>query len=113
MICYDERSIDMSGLDGLNVNNAPVVGGKYLMYKDRPLVREGETICYGDLTEKYILVMEIMSYKESNGNTVPDKILVQVLESENQTKIYRQGSKSGLYEAFGYGLIWLEQALAH
>ena len=91
--------------------NRPLVGGQYLMYKDRPLVREGDTICYGDMNESHILVMEIMSYKETDGNTVPDKILVQVVESENQTKIYRQGSKSGLYEAFGYGLIWLEQAL--
>ena len=45
------------------------------------------------------------------GNKVPDKILVQVVESEDQNKIVRQGEKSGLFEAFGYGLIWLEQAL--
>ncbi len=94
------------------VNGTPVVGGQYLMYKDRPLVREGDTICYGDLSEKYILVMEIMSYKEEGGEKLPDKILIQVLESEDQNKIFRQGSKEGLFEAFGYGLIWLEQALA-
>ena len=99
-------------LEAIAREGVPVVGGKYLMYKDKPLVREGDTICYGDLNEKYILVLEIMSYKDSEGHKVPDKILVQVLESENQTKIYRQGSKAGLYEAFGYGLIWLEQALA-
>ena len=98
---------DMAGLNG-----APLVGGKYLMYKDRPLVREGDTICYGDLSEKYILVLEIMSYKTEGGERLPDKILIQVLESEDQTKIFRQGSKEGLYEACGYGLIWLEQALA-
>lgn len=97
--------------DALNVTGAPEVGGKYLMYKDRPLVREGETICYGDLTEKYILVMEIMSYKAVNGEELPDTILVQVVESADQNKIYRQGTKQGFYEAFGYGEIWLEQAL--
>ena len=95
----------------LDMNGVPTVAGKYLMYKDRPLVREGDTICYGDLTEKYILIMEIFSYKTENGNKVPDKILVQVVETEDQNKIVRQGEKSGLYEAFGYGLIWLEQAL--
>ncbi len=89
----------------------PLVNGQYLMYKDRPLVREGETICYGDMTEPYILIMEIMSYKETNGVQVPDTIFMQVVETADQTKIYRQGQKSGLYEAFGYGLIWLEQAL--
>ena len=84
----------------------------FLMYKDKPLVREGDTICYGDLNEKYILVLEIMSYKQEDGKKLPDKILVQVVESEDQNKIVRQGEKNGLFEAFGYGLIWLEQALA-
>ena len=95
----------------LNDMQAPLVEGKYLMYKDRPLVREGDTICYGDLAEPYILVMEIMSYKEENGEKMPDTILVQVVESEDQNKIIRQGTKNGFYEAFGYGIIWLEQAL--
>ena len=90
----------------------PLTGGKYLMYKGKPLVRDGDTICYGDMNEKYILVLEIMSYKDDGGEKLPDKILVQVLETEDQTKIYRQGSKSGLFEAFGYGFIWLDQALA-
>ena len=94
--------------DALNLTGTPLVEGRYLMYKDRPLVREGDTICYGDMAEKYILIMEIFSYKEENGVKVPDTILV---ESEDQNKIMRQGEKKGLYEAFGYGLIWLEQAL--
>lgn len=98
--------------DALNLTGAPLVEGSYLMYKDRPLVREGDTICYGDLSEKYILIMEIFSYKTENGVKVPDTILVQVVESEDQNKIIRQGEKKGLYEAFGYGLIWLEQALS-
>ena len=95
----------------VKTSGAPVVEGKYLMYKDRPLVREGDTICYGDMSEKYILIMEIFSYKEECGIKVPDTVLVQVVESEDQNKIIRQGQKNGLYEAFGYGLIWLEQAL--
>ncbi len=97
--------------DAINVTGAPLVEGKYLMYKDRPLVREGDTICYGDLSESCILVMEIMSYKEVGGEKIPDTILVQVVESADQNKIIRQGTKNGFYEAFGYGLIWLEQAL--
>ena len=97
--------------DALNLNGTPTIKGKYLMYKNRPLVREGDTICYGDMSEKYILIMEIFGYKEESGVRVPDTVLVQVVESEDQNKIVRQGEKDGLYEAFGYGLIWLEQAL--
>ena len=89
-----------------------LVEGKYLMYKDRPLVREGNTICYGDMNEKCILILEIMSYKEEAGNQVPDKIFVQVIDSKDPTKIIKQGAKEGLYDAFSIGVVWLEHALA-
>lgn len=89
-----------------------LVEGKYLMYKDRPLVREGNTICYGDKTEKCILILEIMSYKDQGGNQVPDKIFVQVIDSKDPNKILKQGQKDGLYDAFTMGVIWLEHALA-
>ncbi len=87
------------------------VSGKYLEYKGRPLVREGNTICYGDMSEKCILILEIMSYKTVGENQVPDKILIQVIDSKDPNKIIRQGSKEGLHDAFSMGLVWLEMAL--
>ena len=89
-----------------------IVSGKYLEYKGKPLVREGNTICYGDMNEKCFLVLEIMSYKEVNGQSLPDKILIQVIDSKDPTKIIKQGDKNGLHDAFSIGLVWLERALA-
>ena len=88
-----------------------LVEGKYLMYKDKPLVREGDTICYGDMTEKCILVLEIISYKEVNGKQLPKNILIQVIDSKDPNKIIKQGSKEGLHDAFTLGLVWLDMAL--
>ena len=90
-----------------------LVEGKYLEYKDRPLVREGNTICYGDKTEKCFLLLEIMSTKldEASGEELPDKILIQVIDSNDPNKILKQGDKSGLYDAFSLGLVWLEREL--
>ncbi len=88
-----------------------LVSGKYLEYKGRPLVREGDTICYGDMEEKFILMLEIMSHKKTDSGELPDKILIQVVESKNQSNIVRQGSKSGLFDAFSLGVIWLEHEL--
>lgn len=81
------------------------VSGKYLEYRGWPLVREENTICYGDMNEKCILILEIMSYNEKN---LPDKILIQIVDSKDTTKIIRQGAKNGLYEAFNLGIIWLD-----
>ena len=87
------------------------VKGKYLMFQGKPLVREGDTICYGDMEDKCILILEIMSYKKTPEGDVPEKILIQVVDPKNQANIMRQGSKDGLYEAFNLGLVWLEHEL--
>ena len=89
---------------------AEKVTGKYLEYKGKPLVREGDTICYGDKTDKCILILEIMSYKKVGENDVPDKVFIQVVDSKDPSKIVKQGDKNGLYDAFGTGLVWLDMA---
>ena len=82
-----------------------LVSGEYLEYKGRPLVREGHTICYGDMSEKCILILEIMSYKEVDGNSLPDKIFIQIIDSKDPNKVIKQGEKSGLHDAFSVGLV--------
>ena len=89
----------------------PLVTGDYLEYLGKPLVREGNTICYGDMSEKCILVLEIMSYKEVDGKQLPKNILIQVIDSKDPNKIIKQGSKEGLHDAFTMGLVWLDLAL--
>ena len=90
---------------------AATVKGDYLMYKDRPLVREGNTIVYGNIEDEYVLQLIIMNEKEYMGKNVPDKILIQVIDSNDPNKILKQGDKSGLYDAFSLGLVWLEREL--
>ena len=88
------------------------VGGKYLEYKGKPLVRQGDTICYGNMTDKCILVLEIMSYKKAtDGSDVPNDIFIQVVNPQNPSDIKKQGQKKGLYDALDIGLVWLERAL--
>ena len=82
-----------------------------LEYLDKPLVREGNTICYGDMSEKCILVLEIMSYKEVEGKKLPKDVFIQVIDSQDPNKIIKQGKKEGLYDAFSVGLVWLDLAL--
>lgn len=86
------------------------IEGKYLTYLDQPLVREGQTICYGDKSEKCFLILEIMSYKKEHGHDVPDNILIQVVDSKDPNKIIKQGDKSGLHNALTMGRVWLERA---
>lgn len=88
------------------------IEGNFMIYKGKPLVREKNIICYGDMNDKYYLFLMILTNKIENGNEVPDRILIQILSTEEKNKIIKQGEKSGLYEALDIGTIWLERALA-
>ncbi len=83
---------------------------EYIMYKGLPLVREGNTICYGDLNEKYMLMLNIISEKE-NGE--PDMIMVQICHTEDKNKIVKgkQAFKNGLFEALDLGVEWLKHII--
>lgn len=87
------------------------VKGEYLYYKNKPLVREKDTICYGDFSEKCVLLFEIMSYTEQDGIKTPDKILIQILDS-GSGQILKQADKVGMHEAFTYGMFWYEKILS-
>ena len=89
------------------------VKGDYLMYKERPLVREGNTIIYGNMDDEYVLQLIIMKEKEYMGKIVPDKIIVQIMKTDTSLsdgeRIVKQDLKTGLGEAFELGMIWLER----
>ena len=103
-------------MSSANVLDGVSVGEKYLLYKGRPLVREKNIISYGCVEEKYILQLTIMTTKEYDGKEVPDRVLVQVLNTDQSLPVHeriaKQGMKAGLYEAFDIGIIWLERLLA-
>ena len=88
------------------------LNGKHLMYKGKPLVREKNLICYGNMTDKYYLSMLILTNKTIGSVEVPNNVLVQVLTTGENPKIIKQGNKIGLYDAFDIGTVWLERALS-
>lgn len=89
-----------------------VVEGKYLMYQGKPLVREENTIIYGDLNnDPCVLVLEIMSYTGEGEEKTPDTVLLQIVDSKDPNKVIKQGQKQGMHAAFEMGLIWLDLEL--
>ena len=88
------------------------VEGKYLMYQGKPLVREGDTVIYGDLnTDPCVLVLEIMSYKGEGDEKVPDTVLIQLLDAKDPNTILKDGKKQGMHDAFDLGMTWFDLEL--
>lgn len=87
----------------------------FLMYKGRPLVRSGNTLYYGSMAEKYVIVMQILSSKEENEMKMAEKVQVQLMltdpEVRMKDRIIKKSEKIGLYNAMDIGSIWLERAL--
>jgi len=88
------------------------VNGSYMIYKNRPLVREDNIICYGNMEDKYFLQLIVMTEKEYGGSTVPDKVVVQLVSTAEDKKVVKQDMQDGFYNALELGMIWLERYLA-
>ena len=81
---------------------------EFLEYKGKPLVRQGDDIYYGDLSDKYHVFMMIMSDKKSPkaDSDVPGTGMVQLLDSQTK-KPEKQKITNGLAEAFEFAEAWL------
>lgn len=88
---------------------------QFLTYKGRPLVRGGNTIYYGNMSDDYVCVLQVLTEKEENGEQVPDKIQIQLLKTDPEIPIMerfvKNGERHGLSNAMEIATIWLERAL--
>jgi len=85
-----------------------VTSNEYLEYKGRPLVRHDSDIYYGDLSANYHVHMIVMSEKDVKGNSVPDKIIVQLVKKDSLMP-EKQTMLSGLADALEMADAWLER----
>lgn len=73
---------------------------EFLTYKGYPLVRNGKTIYYGNSYDKFIIMMQIASTKQSGDTEIADKILIQLLNTDPdispRQRIVKKSDKKGL-----------------
>ena len=95
---------------------AEEITSKDLEYKGKPLRRSGNDLYYGSFEDSHIVYLQILSFTTINGEEVADKINIQLLSNNESlpaaTRIIREGTRNGLYNAMEIGSIWLERALA-
>ena len=68
-----------------------------LTYKGKPLVRKDNELYYGNMTDPYVLYLQITTTKPVGDQQVADKVHLMLL---------------GLYNALDIGSIWLQKANA-
>ena len=86
-----------------------------LTYKGKPLVRSGNMLYYGDMSEKCVVVLQVLTNKTVGDMTIADKVQVQLLSTDPEVRmkdrILKKSEKNGLYNAMDIGSIWLERTL--
>ena len=87
----------------------------FLMYKGKPIVRNGDTIYYGNMSDDFVIMMRIASKKEFQGYDLASKVTVQLLSTDPDAsakeRIVKTSEKKGLFAAMDIAEVWLERAL--
>lgn len=86
----------------------------FFTYKGFPLVRNKDTIYYGNMSDDYVVMIQILESKKVGNINVASKVKVYQM-STDETKnpverISKTSEKSGLYEALDIAYIWLSRA---
>ncbi|MGN0978732.1 MAG: hypothetical protein ACI4PT_00185 [Candidatus Avoscillospira sp.] len=79
-------------------------------------MRKDNLIYYGSMTDKYIVMLQVLESKEQNGVNLATKVSVQLQLTDPNLKardrIVKKSEKDGFYTALDVGCVWLERALA-
>ena len=88
----------------------------FLTYKGKPLVRKGDEIYYGNMTDKFVVYFKILSVSDKGGYEIADKVKICLLNSNTdldmKDRVVKESTKSSLFEALDIGFVWLERELA-
>ncbi|MDE6789193.1 MAG: hypothetical protein K2J47_07740 [Ruminococcus sp.] len=92
------------------------MNGKFITYKGYPLVRSGNQLYYGYMSDPYVIWIQILETKDIDGEKMTTKVRVIQLntdETDPMKQIVKRSDRdTGLYEALDIAKVWLDKALA-
>jgi hypothetical protein len=87
-----------------------------LIYKGRPLRRKDNLVYYGDMSDKYIVMLQIMDSEPLQDLSLSKRVSVQLQLTDpdirSRDRVVKKADKEGFYVALDLGAVWLERALS-
>ena len=87
-----------------------------LEYKGHPLRRKDNLIYYGSMSDKYIILLQVLESKKQDDLEVATKVSVQLQltdpEVKTRDRVVKKTEKDSLYAAMDVADVWLTRALA-
>jgi hypothetical protein len=85
----------------------------FLTYKGFPLVRNRDTIYFGNMSDSYVVMLQILEKTKISGLNVASRIKVYQMATDLNLSpveaIVKQSEKNSLYEALDIAYIWLSR----
>ena len=86
-----------------------------LIYREKPLIREGNTLYYGDFNENFITRFTILESEKENDLDMATKIIIELLEKNGPdiktAKLTKKAERTSMWAALDIGVYWLEDIL--
>ena len=93
-----------------------MANAKTLEYKGYPLRRKGNIIYFGNMSDKYIIMLQIMDSEDFQDLSLSKKVSVQLQltdpDIKSRDRVVKKSEKDSLYAAMDVASVWLERALA-
>ena len=87
-----------------------------LEYKGVPLMRKDNLIYYGRMSDKYIIMLQILDSEPVKDITLAKKVSVQLQltdpDIKSRDRVVKKTEKDGLYSAMDVAEVWLARALS-
>lgn len=88
---------------------------EFFMYKNKPLVRSGDVLYYGSMSDPYVVRIRIKTKKTVNNLEIADKVSIQLMSTSPdispRKQVVKSSEKIGLYSAMDFAEVWLRRAL--
>jgi len=85
----------------------------FFSYKGYPLVRNGNTIYYGNMSDEFVVMIQILKTEKLGDLEVATKVKVlRMLTDESlpaNERITKSADKEGLYDALDIANAWLSR----
>ena len=88
---------------------------KFLTYRGKPIVRKGNEIYYGNMSDSHVIMLRILSTKNVGDMEVAEKVVIQLMATDESLpateRVLKKSEKIGLYSAMDIADAWLKREL--
>lgn len=86
---------------------------EFFCFKDKPLVRKGNTLYYGNMSDPYVAIMRIKDSENFKDLNLAKKISIQLISTDDsinlKDRVVKTGEKEGLYSAIDVIDAWIKK----